>query len=110
MSASKQKGTKFETEVVNFLRANGFENVERRALQGTQDLGDIMGVEGWTIQCKNQNKLLLAEWMDQTECQRELDRENPFGLLVIRRRMKPVSQAYAVLPLGQMIDPMLKLG
>lgn len=108
MSASKQKGTKWETEIVNYLRENGFV-VERKALTGNQDLGDISGVAGWTIQAKNQNALDLAGWMDQTETQRR-NSGDPFGVLVIRRRMKPVSMAYAVLPLEQMLDPMRMLG
>lgn len=102
MSASKRKGTAFETEVVRYLQARGFENVGRQILTGNQDLGDIAGIPGWAVECKNVNSATWAAWMDETE----LERRNAgadYGLLVVRRRMKPIEKAYAVLPLNQAV-------
>lgn len=44
MSASKRKGTSFETAVVGYLRDEHGLPVERRALRGTRDCGDITGL------------------------------------------------------------------
>ena len=43
MSKQRQKGTLHETNVVAFLRDNGFPYAERRALNGQFDKGDITG-------------------------------------------------------------------
>jgi hypothetical protein len=102
VNKSKTKGTKFESEVCAYLRARGLE-VERRALTGTQDRGDIAGIPGWVIECKNQNTSNWAEWMDETERERRNARTD-FGLLVVRRRLKIIEQAYAVLPLKQAVS------
>ena len=39
MSKTRAKGTAFETEVVNYLKANGFDEAERNPLNSP--LGDI---------------------------------------------------------------------
>jgi hypothetical protein len=100
---SKRKGTKFESEVVAYLQSRGFEACERRALTGTQDRGDIAGIQGWMLECKNHNSHDFAAWMDEAEKQRNPDE---FGLLVVRRRLKTIDKAYAVLPFGDMVSLM----
>src|SRR5690606_27104000 len=54
MSRSKDIGTRAETAVVRYLRANGFEHAERRALRGRQDAGDITGTPGicWEVKAR----------------------------------------------------------
>ena len=73
MSKSKAKGTKWESDIVDYLRANGFPHVERRALHGTNDKGDIAGIPGVVIECKNQSRLSLAEWVDEAETEAHND-------------------------------------
>ena len=55
MSRSKDIGTRAETAVVQYLRANGFEHAERRALRGAADAGDITGTPGicWSVKGGN---------------------------------------------------------
>lgn len=106
MSASKQKGTGFETAVVRYLRDEGFPACERRSLSGNVDRGDIAGIDGWTIECKNQNGLSLSGWSDETERER-LANEDPWGLLVVKRRLKAISESYAIMPLESMVQLML---
>ena len=100
MSRSKQKGTRWETEVTRYLEQY-FPGVERRVLVGPLDRGDISGVPGWTIECKNTNTSLWGPFMDEAERER-VNCNAEFGLLVVKRRMKPVSRAFAVLPLEDM--------
>lgn len=66
MTASKQRGTRWESEIVAFLRGEGFTYVERRALNGNRDRGDIAGLPGVVIEAKSQNRTSLAEWVDET--------------------------------------------
>ena len=67
MSAARQKGTAAETAVVRFLRANGYQHAERRALAGSQDRGDVAGVGGVVIEVKNCKRMELAAWIDEAE-------------------------------------------
>lgn len=46
MSASKQKGTNFETELLPLLRDVFGPQVERAPLKGINDLGDFTGLPG----------------------------------------------------------------
>jgi hypothetical protein len=102
MNKSKMKGTRFESELCQYLNARGLP-CERRALTGTQDKGDIAGIPAWVIEAKNQNSSNWAEWMDETERERRNDHAD-FGLLIVRRRLKVIERAYAVLPLVQAVS------
>ncbi len=81
---SKQKGTAWETAVVRWL-GQWFPHVERRTLTGSADKGDIAGIVGVVIECKNAAAIDLAKWS------RELDAEihnanADLGFLIIKRR------------------------
>lgn len=65
MSRSKQKGTKWESAIVDYLAEHGFPHVERRALTGSQDRGDIAGVVGWVLEAKNHARDALSAWIDE---------------------------------------------
>lgn len=70
MSASKAKGTRWETAIVEFLRANGVPHAERRTLNGSKDRGDIAGVPGVVIEAKNAATMSLAGWITEAETER----------------------------------------
>lgn len=71
MNAAKQKGTAWESKIVFFLHLAGWPHVERRALNGAKDKGDISGIPGVVIEAKNQNRISLAEWVDEAESEGE---------------------------------------
>jgi Holliday junction resolvase len=62
---SKAKGTKAETESVNYLRGR-FPAVERRSLSGSKDKGDIAGIPNCAGEVKAAVQLRLAEWQRET--------------------------------------------
>lgn len=64
MSRSKQKGTRFESAIVDYLTEHGFPYAERRTLSGSQDRGDIAGVPGWVLEAKNCSAASLGAWID----------------------------------------------
>jgi hypothetical protein len=70
MSANKARGTRWESAVVAFLIERGWVNAERRALHGTNDLGDVVGIPGVVIEAKSQARHSLAEWLDEAEVER----------------------------------------
>ena len=86
MSKAKQKGTAFETAIVRYLRQRfPYLQIERRALQGINDKGDIAGmsIAGMpiVIECKNTRQLNISEHMRET--QRETDNAHaPLGILI----------------------------
>lgn len=98
MSASKQKGTAHETAGVNYLRDEHGLPVERRALRGTRDCGDISGLPGWILEFKNCRAMDLAGWMDEAHKEAANDGA-PFYAVVHKRRGKNISQAYVSMPL-----------
>lgn len=97
MSASKRKGTAWETAVVDYLRQAGHPHVERRALAGASDRGDIAGIPGVVIECKNAKAVTLAKWTDELTREKANDHAT-HAVLVVKRRGRPVADAYAVMP------------
>lgn len=102
MSKSKEKGTSWETEVVNFLLER-IPGVERKSLHGSLDLGDITGVEDWTLECKNEKKMNLAGAVDEARVEAANAHTSWFAA-IIKRPRKNVYQAYAVIPLDVFRD------
>ena len=78
MSASKAKGTKWESAIVAHLRANGFPHADRQPLRGNRDAGDLALTAGVVAEIKAVSKggtgqppaQLLGSWMAQAEAER----------------------------------------
>lgn len=87
MSAAKKKGTAAETAVVQYLRAVGFTQTERRTLGGTLDRGDIAGLPGVVIEVKNCARQELGAWIAEAEIERDNDRAS-LGVVWHKRRGK----------------------
>ena len=103
---SKQKGTTFESDVVACLQAHGYPHAERRALAGNVDKGDITGLgPRWVIECKAVREITLASFVDEAEVERG-NAGADYGVAVVKRRGKNVSQAYAVMPLEKFVELM----
>jgi hypothetical protein len=83
MSRSKDKGTWAETKTVEYLRVHGFPTAERRALAGTNDLGDILTGPGLAWEVKNRARYAIPEWMVETENERT-NANADFGILVVK--------------------------
>lgn len=62
---SKAKGTRAETESVNYLRER-FPAAERRSLSGSKDKGDIAGIPKAVGEIKAATQQRLAEWQRET--------------------------------------------
>jgi Holliday junction resolvase len=65
VTKSKAKGTRAETECVNYLRES-FPAVERRTLSGSKDKGDIAGIPNCVGEIKAAAQLRLAAWQQET--------------------------------------------
>lgn len=87
----KDIGTAGETAVVKYLRDNGFPGAERRALAGTHDLGDLIGLGPVVVEVKagkaaeNASSGQVEAWMVETETERKNARAD-IGVLVLKRK------------------------
>jgi hypothetical protein len=90
-ATAKQAGTKFESDVVRYLRERlGDDRIERRAKSGSKDRGDIAGVrtalgERVVIECKDVARLNLSGWVDEADIERGND-DAAVGLVAHKRR------------------------
>ena len=98
MSKSKQKGTAAESAVVKYLRENGFTQVERRALQGSQDKGDISGIIGLVIEVKDHKTMTLGQWMEELKVEVENANAETGAVIHKRKGTTDVSEWYASMP------------
>lgn len=104
MSKQKQKGTNAETAVVKYLKGRGFHNVERRALTGSQDKGDISNFYDIVIEVKNHANPRLAEWMEELKTEIK-NAEASTGIVIHKRRgTTNVGEWYATMPVSTYID------
>ena len=89
---SKAIGTNFESQCVRYLRQRlNDDGIERRALHGNKDMGDIFGLRahGHTgiVECKSVKQYGKAD-VDKWRCQTVTERENAgvdFALLVVHK-------------------------
>ncbi len=101
MSKSKQKGTAAETAVVNWLKSTGRDGVERRALHGINDRGDVAGIPSVVIEVKNHAKMSLAEWVDEMVVEVENDNADTGVVIHKRKGTTDVGKWYATMTVDQ---------
>ena len=97
---NKKIGTRFETAVVRHMRAAlSDDRIERRALHGTQDMGDVYGIRahGWDVICeckshKDVTPALVAKWRDETLRERG-NADAGAALLVVSVYRAPVGRS-----------------
>lgn len=97
---NKKIGTRFETAVVRHMRAAlADDRIERRALHGTQDMGDVYGIRahGWDViaECKSRKDVtpaLVAKWRDETLRERG-NADAGAALLVVSVYRAPVGRS-----------------
>lgn len=111
VNRSKQIGTEWETRLRDLLRGDGYD-VERLALSGPQDEGDLVLKLGplWSdtfiIEAKAEKGLNLAGWIKEAQAEAQnyaLHRgiEVPHFAVVSKRRNHPASQAYVHMTLAE---------
>lgn len=103
-SVSKQRGSRWELDVVKYLREAGHKYAERAYGAGRRDdKGDVAGFPGWVFECKNHRAIDLAGWMDETDREKKNARAD-YGVAIIKRRNKPTKEGYVVMTLEQFAE------
>lgn len=103
MSKARQKGTAAETAVVNYLNGRGC-TVERRALHGINDKGDIVGIPDTVLEVKDCKTAEFAQWLDELAV--EMKNANASKGTVVRKRKGKgdVGEWYAIMPFKLYVD------
>jgi hypothetical protein len=65
-ATAKAKGRATENQAVEWLIENGFPYAERRRLAGSEDLGDVSGIPGVTIEIKSAAEWKPVQWLKET--------------------------------------------
>lgn len=87
VSRERQKGTKAETDIVNFLNDEGIGAI-RHPLSGAKDKGDIFLLElPVTIEVKDHKQMKLAEWIGEATAER-INAGNDIGVVWHKRARK----------------------
>jgi len=109
MSKAKAKGTRGENAVVEALKEAGFIHAERRALAGTLDKGDVLGVPGWVFEVKAHDSYAgkLAEWLGEVE-REKTNAGAEFGVVWHRRKGKGSARDWFVTMSGAEFLAILK--
>ena len=101
MSREKARGDQFERDVVKVLRANGHPYAERALRLGAHDdHGDIAGLPGFHLECKDHGRIELGAWLSLAAAEARCIASHPTAVLVVKRRMRPTAEAYTVMELG----------
>lgn len=101
---SKIRGTRWESAVRDWWNARPMRPTDgprpqlfRPALHGAQDKGDLYGLHGWTLQCRDTARIDLAGAVDDARKQ-AANAGTRFFAAIVKRRRKGVEEAYVVMP------------
>lgn len=110
MSRSKDKGTGWETAIVQYLRENGAPHAERRTLGGANDRGDIAGIPGVVFEAKNAARITLSEWLAEAEAERANDNA-AYGFVWAKRTGKAsAADGYVVMTGAALVQLLTEAG
>ena len=110
-SKNRRAGAEWETRLLHQLRDTGH-NIERLHLNGCEDEGDLIlttGHKTYVIEAKA-GQPHLAQFVKQAskearnyETHRNKTSQSTIGLVVIKQRIKPWSEAYVVSSLAELL-------
>jgi hypothetical protein len=111
-SYNKTKGSKFETDVMKYLRKLGH-FAERLAKAGAADEGDIVTIiagQTYILECKNRKSLSLPQfWAEaQTEAANYAKARGlpvtPPAFVVVKRRNSSIADAWVIQTLSEWVN------
>ena len=108
-SYNKAKGSKFETDVMKYLRKLGH-FAERLAKAGSNDEGDIVTIiagQTYILECKNRKSLNLPAFWDEAQVEAKNYAKargmvaTPPAFVIVKRRQHGVEKAWVIQDLDQ---------
>ena len=113
-SYNKAKGSKFETDVMKYLRSLGH-FAERLAKAGASDEGDIVTIiagQTYILELKNRKKIDLPAFWEEAQVEAKNYAKarglpgSPPAFVIVKRRNASIEQAWVVQPLEKWIEQM----
>ena len=92
---NKEKGTRWEVSVADYLRAGGFTEAFRLAPGGFLDAGDIGGIKDFAFECRDKNAFELSNNVKDAN-DRAVKKNCAYGVAVLKKRGRNVSDGYVV--------------
>lgn len=117
-AANKAKGTRFESEVSDYLQGQGI-RAKRLPRTGVKDIGDVafpVAAGTVVVECKNRASMDLPTYLREAEEEAQnYELKYPadgtaMGVAVVKRRGKGVHQAYVVMPLDGFVELLREVG
>jgi hypothetical protein len=106
---AKRKGDSFERLIVEYLRSEGY-TVDRTRAGWSDDRGDIHGIEGVVLECKNHKTLAIPAWLEELRIEM-VNAGCDMGAVVHKRRgSQEGADQYATLPLRLFVQLLKKAG
>ena len=108
-SYNKVKGSKFETDVMKYLRKLGH-FAERLAKAGSNDEGDIVTIiagQTYILECKNRKSLNLPAFWDEAQVEAKNYAKargmvaTPPAFVIVKRRQHGIEKAWVIQDLDQ---------
>lgn len=109
MSRNRAKGTAAESAIVKYLVARGWPHAERRALNGSNDKGDIAGLVGVCIEVKNHkvSSQSFPAYVDEAEVEKT-NAKAEVGVAWVKRRGTTDPAKWLVAMTGEQFTALLK--
>lgn len=85
-ASARAAGRTWERQVAEYLVSEGWPRAERRRLAGAKDRGDIAGILGVVIECKNAARLEWAKWLEEARVEAANDGPDSLGAVWAKRR------------------------
>lgn len=93
---AKAKGRETENIAVDWLRAQGWVNAERRRLAGVEDQGDVAGIPGVCVEVKSAASWAPVRWLRELEV--EMSNSNSeIGFVMARPKGKPDPDEWVII-------------
>ncbi len=111
-SYNKAKGSKFETDIMKWLRSLGH-FAERLAKAGSNDEGDIVTIiagQTYILECKNRKKIDLPAFWDEAQVEAKNYAKarglvaSPLAFVIVKRRNHGVEKAWVIQDLDQWVN------
>ena len=101
-AANMRRGREWENDVAAYLNDAGW-TVERRSRRGVHDAGDIVGLPGWMLECRNRARIALWDWMDELPS-KIANAGARWGAVVLKRRRRSTGEAAVIMPLSAFVE------
>lgn len=105
---ARQRGTAFENWWVGLLNRAGFKYAERRALAGTNDRGDVVGIPRWCFEVKAVKQYTIPGFLAEAEAER-VNAHADYAAVVLKLPRKPIEECAVIMRAGDFVRMLAEL-